>query len=110
MHNEKGSLQGTNLLIQIGTPNVLDEMPSQGQCFPSNQEGRFAVVENSVDQRIVVPLDVRGIVGRTDTRDRLYLGDILGGCDNRRTAKGVADQEADRTAAALHEPNSLRRV
>ena len=72
-------------------------------ALPPTRERRLAVCLDSCHQRVVVVLDVAGVVRRADAGHRLHGRALVGGGDDRRAAEGVTDQQPHFAAGVVHE-------
>ena len=93
--------------MQVRAAYVLDELPLHRQRLVAERRRRLALREDTVDDGVVVVLDVRGVVRRTDGGDRARLGYVRGGGDHRGTAERVADQDLHVAPRRLQEARGL---
>ena len=106
MHDEQRSTQGPDSLAQVGLSNILDEVPLERERLTTGEERGFAILLDSLNQGVVVALDVRGFEGSADAGHRRHPRAVMGRRDDGRAAEGMPDQvgtlRADRIAHLEH--------
>ena len=71
-HYDQRPFQRADLFAQVARPDVLDEVPPQGERLAADQERRLPFGEDSFHKRVVVVLHVPGIVRRADAGHRTH--------------------------------------
>jgi hypothetical protein len=92
MHNKQRPAKGSDATSQIRRPDILDEVPPEGQGLATNQERRLAFLENPFQQGVVVVFNMSWLVWRADAHHGTHLIDQMRCSYDRRTAEGVADE------------------
>ncbi len=85
-------------------------MPLEGQRLAADEERRLALGVDALAQRVVVVLDVGGLVRGADAGHRHDLRAMVGRGDDRRAPEGVSDEQAYLAARGVHVLDRAGRV
>ena len=110
VQDQQRQLQVPDLVAQIGTADILDESPLEGQCLAADHPLPAALGEHLLQAGVVLMLDMGGVERRTDGHHRTHPRAVPGRRDGGGPTPGVAHQQVGGGAAVGHEPTGFHQI